>query len=158
MPAVTIQASRRLRHRGDRKTPFCLLGGFWGTFSCTGNRRGGGVSKNDEPRHQESPGPGSLGGICLLPGRPLILPQHPSTTSGTVGEAIPQAPVRPVGKIQGRPAMHWLEPVGGGWSVKIHCLRRWRETSEPSRAGRAAKEGESGAREQGRWWRIRTIL
>ena len=114
--------------------------------SCTGNRRGGrGESNNEEPRNIELSGPGSSGGICLLPGRPLILPQLLSTTSGTVGGAIPQAPGRPVRQSQGRPAMHWLEPVGGGSSVKVHCRRRWQATFEPIGDGGAAKEGESGS-------------
>ena len=28
--------------------------------------------------------------------------------------------------------------------MKLHCFRRWRETSKPSRSGGAMKEGESG--------------
>ena len=29
--------------------------------------------------------------------------------------------------------------------MKVHCRRRWQATSEPSGAGGAAKEGESGS-------------
>ena len=75
----------------------------------------------------------------------------PSTTSGTVVGAIPQVSGRPVGQIQGRSARHWLEPVGGGRSVEVHCRRRWRATSEPSRVVGAAKEGERGVQVKGRW-------
>ena len=52
---------------------------------------------------------------------PPLLPQRPSTTSGTVREAIPQAPGRPVWQSWGQPDRHWLDPIGGGGSVQVHC-------------------------------------
>ena len=110
-------------------------------------RRGGGErrSNNHKSIHLEFSGPGSSGGIRLLPVRPLILPQIPSTTSGTVNGEIPQAPGRPVRQSRGRSSRHCLEPVGGGHSVKVHCRGRWRATLEPSGARGAAKEGKSGS-------------
>ena len=39
---MTILASRRLRHWGNTKTPSRSWRGCWDTYSCTGNRSGGG--------------------------------------------------------------------------------------------------------------------
>ena len=97
------------------------------------------------------------GGSVFYLDAPAPPPQHPSTTSDTFGGAIPQAPERLVGQSRGRPVRHWMEPVGGGQSVKFHCLQWWQATLEPSGAGGAAKEGESGARGKGRWGRVRMI-
>ena len=52
---------------------------------------------------------------------------------------------RPGGQSRGRPVRRWLEPVGGGRLVKVHCRRRWRATSEPNGSVGEAKEGESGS-------------
>ena len=56
--------------------------------------------------------------------------------------AIPQAPGRPVGQTWGKPDRHWLEPVGDGRPVKVHCCQQWWVTLNLSGAGGVVKEGE----------------
>ena len=96
--------------------------------SCTGNRRGGEGggrrSKNDENKASRSFGSRIIGGIRLLPGHPSLFHQHQSTTSGTVGGAIPQALGCLVGQSWGRTARNCLDPVGGGWLEKVHSHQR----------------------------------
>ena len=115
-----------------------------------GGGGGGRRTKNDEVRHQDLLRPGSLGGLRLLPRSPPLLPQHPSNTRGTFVGAITQASGRPVGKIRGRPARQWMEPVGGRMSVKVHCLQRWRATLEPSGAGGRQRKGRAGREDNSR--------
>ena len=51
----------------------------------------------------------------------------------------------PVGQSRVQPDRHWLEPVRGGRSVKVHCCQRCWSTSVPIRVGGLAKEGEIGS-------------
>ena len=63
--------------------------------------------------------------------------------------AIPQAPGRPVGQSRGRKSRHWLETVGYGRPVKVHCFQQWWVTLTPSGAGGEVQEGDSmSARER----------
>ena len=113
--------------------------------SCTGNRIGGrGGQRNTKPQDKDFQGQDHWGGRCLLPSRrppspppPLKYYQHHSQ------RARPQAPGSSIGKSWGRPARHWMDPVGGGRPVKVHCRRRGgqpRHRAEPE--GRRGK-GES---------------
>ena len=53
---------------------------------------------------------------------------------------------RPGGKSQGRPAMHWMDPIGYGRSVKVHCHR---QGGHPQH--RAGPEGRQGIHRMHGW-------
>ena len=84
-------------------------------------------SETKEPRHPELPGPRSFRGKLLLPGGPCPPPNFQVPLEAHSDGEIALAPGRPVGQSWGQTAKHWLEPVGGGHPVKVHCRRRYRE-------------------------------
>ena len=128
--------------------PVCREGGIHVQLYGERGRGGGGGREGQRRRTTRSrpSGTGSLGDdVSYQDPPPLTAKYYHRHSQG----ARPQALGRPGRHIRGRPARHWLEPVGDGRSVKVHCHRWGRHPQQ--RTDTEGWKGKGRAQACGTW-------